>query len=169
VAAKWIDLEKKSALKLALSYKSQRAMTKFVLLIVIAWSFSIYSCDECLDRGFMDCTTSFSFRVISQATREDLVFGPNPIYAWDSVYLFATAYSGRLSSVDSNKFTSRLTIPVDTFFLHFSQSEIDTLLLSYVYRKAPCCRYPAGYGSLTQIKIKGKALSTENGIFLIEK
>src|SRR5436190_4960121 len=125
-------------------------MNKFVLLVAIAGSFPIYGCDPCLGTGFLDCTSPFSFKVISKSTGEDLVFGQNPTYERDSVYLFTTlpGYSGRTSLIDSNKFTSTLTIPADTFFLHFSPSEIDTLLMSYVYGRNYCCRYPTGYGRL---------------------
>src|SRR5262245_55025494 len=95
-----------------------------ILLMLMIYPATV-QCNRCIGLGFSECADSFSFRVIDKITQQDLVFGKNRVYNADSVYLFTarSSYPGRWSSVDSNKFFSLLTIPLDTFYLYLTAAD----------------------------------------------
>ncbi len=130
----------------------------------------LVSCDPCYgERGV--CADLFFFRVVDKTTGEDLVFRPLPVYSKDSVYLTTTlaGYYGAISSADTDKFISRLAIPVDTFYLRISINDNDTLLMSYDFRDTKCCNTKRGFGKLTSIKFNGINANKQGDVFLFPK
>jgi len=144
--------------------------TLYKIFSIFIISTVIAQCDPCL--GMLgDCAESFNFRIIDKATREDIVFGQNPTYNHDSVYLFTTlpGYTGRFSSVSNNKFSSFLSIPVDTFYLYLNSADTDTLLMKYDFVKSRCCKAGHGYGKILEIKLNGIVAKKQGDIFVLEK
>lgn len=128
------------------------------------------SCDPCYgNRGV--CAEQFFFKIVNKLTRQDLVFGTSPVYQRDSVYLLTTltGYPGRMSFYDSTKFMSTLLIPVDTFFLRFSSTDSDTLIMNYDFVKQKCCFNPRGFGRVNGISYNGISAAKTAGVFVFEK
>jgi hypothetical protein len=140
------------------------------ILAITLLPFIIISCDPCLGEGDA-CADSFNFRVVNKVNGDDLVFGPNPVYRPDSVYLITTlpGYLGAMSSSDGTKFRSNLLIPLDTFYLHLNSADTDTLLMSYDFVKSRCCKSNRGYGKVTGIKYNGVAAKKKGDVFVFEK
>jgi hypothetical protein len=94
-------------------------------------------CSKCVDNGD-SCADTFAFNIVDATSGNNLVFGSNPIYNQDSVYLTTTipGYSGKMSHSLNGKFESALLIPVDTFFLRLSPNDTDTLIMKYDFVKA---------------------------------
>src|SRR6476620_2894679 len=143
----------------------------FRIFLLIVFCGTAVKCDRCIGTGFSDCADSFSFRIVSKSTQEDLVFGPSPRYNRYSVFLFTTlsSVSGRFSSNDSIKFTSFLSTPVDTLYLYLNSADTDTLLMMYNYEKEPCCRTKPGHGKIVNIEYNGVIAIKQGDIFLFEK
>ena len=147
-------------------------MPKFLHALMLVLIASILnSCDPCLGVGFTNCADEFSFRIVDKTSKADLVFSPTPTYQKDSVYLTTklVGYSGAMSRIDVNKFTSTLLIPVDTLFLRISSTDIDTLVLTYEFMKMKCCSNKDGYGKLRSIKFNGVVADKPGNIFEFEK
>ena len=141
-----------------------------ILLMLMIYAATAH-CDRCIGTGFGECAESFSFQIVNKITQQDLVFGQNSVYSPDSVYLFTTRqrYPGHRSSVDSNKFFCFLNIPVDTLYLYLTSADTDTLLITYGYVKAPCCRIAPGYGKILGIKYNGVTAKRQGDIFQLPK
>lgn len=90
----------------------------FVFLLM-SLSIIINSC-ECV---VQNCAGAFMFRVLDKQTQKDLVYGTNPIYSKDSVFLvrYPGDTSNRASFPTEGKFLADLVAPVDTLFFAFRQ------------------------------------------------
>ncbi|HEY9706085.1 MAG TPA: hypothetical protein V6C58_26855 [Allocoleopsis sp.] len=141
-------------------------MKSFTLLLGVIF---LAGCDPC--RGNRACADTFDFKLIDNINGDDLVFGTNPTYNKDSVYLFTKlqGYSGKMSYPKENKFSSTLLLPVDTFFLHLGSTDTDTLVMFYDFRKVKCCSTNEGFGKLKFIKFNGVNTILENNIHVLRK
>lgn len=142
----------------------------YKIIIIIIFSFALISCDPCMNnRGV--CADAFNFRIVDKTSGADLVFSQNPAYHKDSVYLITNlpGYLCAMSASESNKFTSRLLIPVDTFYLRLNSADTDTLLMSYDFVKTKCCKTAAGYGKVAGIKYNGVIANKEGDTFIFKK
>ena len=142
----------------------------YKIIIIIILPFVINSCDPCFgERGV--CADTFNFRIVDKASGVDLVFGQIPVYHKDSVYLLTTlpGYQGAMSFNDNHKFSSRLLIPVDTFYLHVSSADRDTLLMNYDFVKSNCCKTAEGYGKVVGIKYNGMNADKQGDTFIFKK
>jgi hypothetical protein len=140
-----------------------------VLALIIASSFS--ACDNCI--GFNGrCADEFSFKIIDKTTRQDAVFGANPIYNKDSVYLFSDygGYIRRLSQSHIDKLVYAAYIPFDTMYLRLTHTDNDTLIMNYEFIDSRCCngRYK-GFGKLKTILFNGSTAGKEGETFVFEK
>jgi hypothetical protein len=140
------------------------------ILIVASMPVILISCDPCyFERG--NCADLFYFRVVDKVTQQDLVFTSSPVFQKDSVFLTTNrvGYTGSMSFTDSTRFMSRLSIPVDTFFLRFGANDVDTLLMKYDYVKVKCCKMASGYGKIQGIKFNGVLAKKAGDTFIFEK
>lgn len=126
-------------------------------------------CNKCIDNGD-SCANSFSFNIVDNASSNNLVFGPSAIYNQDSVYLTTTlpGYSGKMSYPRNNRFESALLIPVEIFYLRFSASDTDTLLMKYDFVKSKCCPNDR-YGRVSEITFNGTRAQKEGDTFVFRK
>jgi hypothetical protein len=115
------------------------------------------------------CGGDFMFRVVDKQTRTDLVFGANPVYLKDSVFLEFRPGTGSISSSISGKFMSNALAPYDTLYLHLSPTDYDTLVLTFHYKRSKCCDMPNGYGTVTSIQFNGTPAPFEEGSYLLLK
>lgn len=145
-------------------------MKNFIKIFFASLPVVIISCDPCYGER-NNCADSFLFRVVDKVTQQDLVFSPAPVYQKDSVFLTTNrpGYSGPMSYRDSTKFMSALAIPVDTFFLRLSASDVDTLLMDYDYVRVKCCKIGSGYGKIKGIKFNGVPAKKAGDTFIFEK
>lgn len=142
----------------------------YKIIIIITLPFVFISCDPCMnERGV--CADSFNFRIVDKVSGVDLVFSQNPVYSKDSVYLVTnlSGYQGSMSASDNNKFSSRLLIPVDTFYLRLNSTDTDTMLMSYDFVKTKCCKTAKGYGKVVGIKYNGAVANKLGDIFIFKK
>lgn len=128
---------------------------------------AIPTCNDCTGRV---CTDGFSFRLVDKITKQDLITSGTPVYRADSVYLTThlPGYPGFMSHFDGTAFSSRLLIPVDTFFLRVSSTDIDTVLIRYNYKNDDCCA-PNGFGTPSTIKFNGSVAQKVGNIYIFEK
>jgi hypothetical protein len=126
-------------------------------------------CSKCVDNGD-SCADTFAFNIVDATSGNNLVFGSNPIYNQDSVYLTTTipGYSGKMSHSLNGKFESALLIPVDTFFLRLSPNDTDTLIMKYDFVKSKCCTNDR-YGRVSEIFFNGSKVRKEGDIYILRK
>jgi hypothetical protein len=153
-----------------LFFKTQISLNmKYLIyyLVIFIFCSSFTTCNNCVGGK---CSDQFSFRLIDKTTKQDLVFSPAALYQSDSVYLTTRlqGYEGAMSSSEGNHFTSRLLIPVDTFFLRISSTDIDTVIMSYNYKNSNCCE-PKGYGVPANLKFNGNVAVKDGEVYLFEK
>ena len=140
---------------------------KFVFcLVLLCLSFIINSC-ECV---VQICADSFMFRLLDKQTHKDLVYGDNPRYVEDSVFVvWQPGSSDRMSFPTGAKFMNNMVGPADTLYLHLSPNDYDTLVMTYSYRQTRCCNAPKGFAMVSSIQFNGMPAPYEKGNFLLLK
>lgn len=110
----------------------------------------MYSCDPC---GLIKCAgNNFygQFRIVDKATGSDLVFGTTAIYNKNQIRFFSLSGADTLNyeystikfggnGYDSILYVRFYPLPGDIVFMKFSDTDIDTLNLSYNTASSKCC------------------------------
>jgi hypothetical protein len=139
------------------------------LTLALIFMSAVPYCNKCINNGD-SCADSFDFNVVDKTTGQNLVFGSSPVYDADSVYLTTTlqGYLGKMSYAQNNKFQSALLIPVDVFYLRFSATDTDTLIMQYNFAKSNCCAN-GQYGRVRSIQYNGVEADKVNDVFIFKK
>ncbi|MDQ6844304.1 MAG: hypothetical protein M3Z92_08140 [Bacteroidota bacterium] len=125
----------------------------------------------CLGTGFGACGAYFKFTVRSKATMHDLALGQCSVYSADSISIIPAENNGQYPvpvDISDNQLVSHGQLPVDTLFLQLSQSDTDTLLMTYRFKKSYCCRSGRGFGTVTSIRFNGQPATGENGAYVLK-
>ena len=144
--------------------------TKWVLIFCLP--VVLYGCDPCLGTGFGACGAYFKFIIRDKITKHDVVQGTYSIYNIDSIRIIPVDGNNQYPipvGISGNQLVSQGETPVDTLFLKLSQTDTDTLLMKYHFKKSYCCRGGRGYGTVTSIKFNGTNSIEENGAYVFEK
>jgi hypothetical protein len=141
----------------------------FKLALAFFFMSAVPYCNKCIDDD-KGCADSFYFNVVDKITGQNLVFGSSPVYNADSVYLTTTrqGYLGKMSYAGNDKFQSTLLIPVDIFYLRFSATDTDTLMIQYNFVKDHCCA-SGQYGKVGSILYNGVEAEKVNDVFIFKK
>ena len=126
----------------------------FILISTIATLLS--SCDPCNN---LDCASSNydgQFRIVSASTGNDLVFGTNRVYDKNQLRFYAlkgtdtTFFDFQTIKFGGTGYDSILHVQfypqTDVAYIRFSNSDIDTLNISYKTTQTKCC------GTITEIR-----------------
>lgn len=144
-------------------------------LTLLLISVAVASCEEeCEDELCADVYLA-EYRLIDRNTNADLVFGPSKMYDNKDVRVFSvagndttyhadTAYRLVLDGYDSI-LVFNLTVPKQTLFLRLSQTDIDTLTMSYGPQQSKCCTY----NGITGIQLNNEPVTPYNGIVNLKK
>lgn len=107
--------------------------------------------------SFVDCMTSDytgRFRIVSAASGQDLVFGPNRIYDKTQIRFYTkkglniTLLDYRILYLPGQGYDSifyvdfyshTLKESVDTAYMQLTGSDVDTLTIRYDFRESTCC------------------------------
>jgi hypothetical protein len=127
-------------------------MKKTILILLICFCVILfYACDKC---RYLDCSvtnTSAQFRIISKTNGYDLVFGNNSIYdknkikffslnGNDTVFFQYSPESRYLNDTrDSILKVYYLTEPKGLTFIKLSNTDVDTLTMTYLTENTKCC------------------------------
>ncbi len=145
----------------------------YARLFLIFWlPTALYSCDPCLGTGFGECGAYFKFIVRTKITKYDLVQGAYSVYNIDSVTIVPAQDNNQYPvpvGISGNQLVSQGRTPADTLFLKLSQTDTDTLLMRYRFKKTNCCRSGRGFGTVTSIKFNGIPAIQESGAYIFEK
>ncbi len=113
------------------------------------------------------CSQITGFTLIDRVSKNDLIFGSNPLYFKDSMGIKTNQipYFTPVASMDS----ASLYLPdADTIYLRLNSFEVDTAIVSYSHTKADYCCHN-GHSSPTYLVFKGRRINIQGSKFLIEK
>ena|SRR5688572_14266859 len=115
------------------------------LFVVIIFPGMLFiSCDECRYIEYEPATPSGSFRIVGATTGEDLVFGPAKIYDKDQIKFYSLKNTDTtFFNVEWIRWTDSIMlvefVPItDTVYMRLSNSDVDTLKISWNGVKAKC-------------------------------
>jgi hypothetical protein len=137
----------------------------FVFLLLAAFP----TCNKCFDNDD-PCADKFDLVLVDKSSGENLIFGPNPVYQQDSVYLTTNlpGYTANHSFFNNEKIQTSLNFPVDTFFLRLSVLDSDTLIMKYDYVDNDCCANER-YGKLSGIIYNDSKAEKIDGVYILFK
>ena len=124
-------------------------MRPFYLLLFIAISALLFSCDPCKNLDCMPSKLDGTFRIVSAGTGADLLFGPNKIYDKEQLKFYSikgtdtTYFEPRTIKTEGTAYDSILVVRFSTqpevAYLQLSNSDVDTLQISYTSTSSKCC------------------------------
>ena len=125
-------------------------------VLIVALGLVVPACNPCKN---LDCITDNyygQFRIVSAADGKDLVFGPNKVYDKDKIRFYSlkgtdtTFFQYEAIRFPQSGYDSVLAIKfypkADIAYLQLSNSDVDTLAISYAITQTKCC------GTITEIK-----------------
>ena len=123
-------------------------MSTLLKIVVLAGMVFFFACDECRNLDCMPSDVDGNFRIVSDTSGKDLVFGPNKIYNKDSIRFFS------VNGIDTIVFkpdavpvvgTSDSALRVffnPTFpiaYMRLSDGDVDTLAITSESYDTDCC------------------------------
>ena len=127
--------------RLSVTTRTIKWVKYFLLLPTVLPIFTAFMGCECVSP---QCQLGAYFTIIDKSTKQDLIFGSNPLYFVDSIFaktLSDTTFL-KLTPTSPDENSRFLILPYsDTIYLKLNSTEIDTILVSYKSSdKSYCCR-----------------------------
>ena len=130
-------------------------MRPFLLALIVTSATLLSSCDPCDNLDCVSSNYAGQFRIVSASTGNDLVFGTNRVYDKNQIKFYAlkgtdtTFFEYQAIEFGNIGYDSILYVQfipqTDVAYMRLSNSDIDTLNISYKTRQTRCC------GTITQI------------------
>lgn len=130
-------------------------MRPFFIILLATIATLLTSCDPCSN---LDCATDNyygQFRIVNATTRNDLVFGANRVYDKNQIKFYSlkgpdtTFFDHQTIKFGGAGYDSILHVrfypQTDVAYMRLSNSDIDTLNISYKTTQTKCC------GTITEI------------------
>ncbi len=126
-----------------------------IKVLTIATGLLFYSCDPCNNLDCISDNYSGQFRIVKATDHKDLIFGPDKIYDKNAIKFYSiegsdtTFFDYQPMNFSNTGYDSVLYVrffpKADTAYIRLSNSDIDTLTISYDTFNTKCC------GTITEI------------------